>query len=154
MQNIHCTARSFFSFHLNTAKASILFGRLGHLLKAWWCKEAELAVRDRWSTRSKARRLTYVEASQRASSVISRAKAKTWQATCSNLSPRSNLCSLFNLINFVAGKKGSSRDPEFPNSQFPIDTANTYASCLSLRSYSVSSSNTSPPFSSATPLHL
>ena len=36
---------------------------------------------------SEAVRLRYIDASRRASSVISRAKSATWQATCSNLSP-------------------------------------------------------------------
>jgi len=74
----------------------------------------------------------YVEASQRASSVISKAKTETWQATCNNLFSRSNPCAIFNLLNTVAGKKGSSHDLEFPNSQFPKDTANIYASYLCL----------------------
>jgi len=37
---------------------------------------------------------------------------------------------VFNLLNTVAGKKGSSHDLEFPNSQSPKDTANIYASYL------------------------
>ena len=36
---------------------------------------------------SESHRLRYIDASRRASSVISRAKSATWQATCSNLSP-------------------------------------------------------------------
>jgi len=68
--NIHCAARSFSSLLLNAAKASIPFG----FPKAWWSEEAELAVRDRRRARSEAHRLAYVEASRRASSVISRAK--------------------------------------------------------------------------------
>jgi len=39
---------------------------------------------------------------------------------------------VFNLLNPVAGKKGTSRDPEFSNSQSPKDTANIYASYLRL----------------------
>jgi len=79
---------------------------------------------------SDAHRLTYVEASWRASSVISRAKTENWQATCNNLSPHSTLRAVFNLFNTVAGKKGSSCDPEFLNSQSLKDTANIYASYL------------------------
>jgi len=56
--------------------------------------------------------------------------AETWQATCSNLSRRSNSRAVFNLLNTVAGKKGSSHDPEFPNFQSFKDTANIYASYL------------------------
>jgi len=57
--------------------------------------------------------------------------ARRW-CSCNNLSPRSNPCAVFNL-GTVTDKKNSSRDPEFPNSQSPKDTANTYAS--DLRSY-------------------
>jgi len=51
-----------------------------------------LAVRDRRRIgsevhRSEAHRLAYVKSSRRASTVISRDKAKTWQATCNNLPP-------------------------------------------------------------------
>jgi len=130
MQNIHCAARSFSLLLLNAAKASILFGRLGRPPKAWWSKEAELAVRDRWKACSEIHRLAYVEASRRVSSVISRAKAETWQATYNNLPPRSNPRAVFNLLNTVAGKKGSSSDPEFPYSESSKGTANIYASYL------------------------
>jgi len=44
--------------------------------------------------------------------------------------PHSNPRAVFNLLNTVAGKKGSSCDLEFPNSQSPKDTANIYASYL------------------------
>jgi len=127
-----CAVRSFSSLLLNAAKVSIPFGQLGRPHKAWWSEETELAVRDRRRARSEAHRsetyhLAYVEASRKASSVISRAKAETWQATCNTLSPRSNFCAVFNLLNTDAGKKGFSRDPEFPDSQSPKDTANIYA---------------------------
>jgi len=65
---------------------------------------------------SKAHHFAYVEASQRAFSVISRAKVENWQATCSNLSSRFNPRAGFNLLNTAAGKKGKSRNPEFPKS--------------------------------------
>jgi len=55
---------------------------------------------------------------------------ETWQATCNNLSSCSNPRAVFNLLNTVAGKKGSSCDPEILNSQSPKDTANIYASYL------------------------
>jgi len=71
-----------------------------------------------------------VEAWWTATSVNSRAQAETWQATCNNLSPRSNPYAVFNLLNTVSSKKGSSCDPEFSNSQSLKDTANTYASYL------------------------
>jgi len=75
MQNIHCAAQSF-SLLLNAAKVSVPFGCLVRSPKAWWSEEAELAMKDRRRAysevhRSKAHRLAYVEASRRASSVIS-----------------------------------------------------------------------------------
>jgi len=96
MQNIHCAARSFSSLLLNAAKTSVPFGRLGRPPKAWWSKEAESAVWDRRRARSEAHRLAYVEVSRKSSSVISWAKTETWQATCNNLSPRSNPRAVFN----------------------------------------------------------
>ena len=81
--NIHQAARSFSLFLVQAAKASILFGRLGRSPKAWWSQEAESAVWERWRARSvahwsEAHRLRYIDASRRASSVISRAKSATW----------------------------------------------------------------------------
>jgi len=109
-QNIHCLARSTSSLLLNAAKASIPFGRLGRLLKAWWCEEAELAVRDRqegtlWGASFRGLSLTYVEASRRASSLICRAKAKTWQATCNNLPPAQGLA-LFSTFSTLLWQEG------------------------------------------------
>ena len=111
--NIHQAARSFSLFLVEAAKASIPFGRLGLSPKAWWSQEAESAVRERRRARSEAHRseahrLRYIDASSRASSVISRAKSTTWQATCSNLSSRSNSCAVFRLLNAISGKKNTS----------------------------------------------
>jgi len=74
-QNIQCTAWSFSSLLLNAAKASIPFGRLGCLPKAWRCEEVELAVMNRRRAHSEAHhsethRLAYVKVSRRASLVI------------------------------------------------------------------------------------
>ena len=82
------------------------------------------------ANRSEAHRLRYIDASRRASSVISRAKSATWQATCFNLSPRSDPCAVFRLLNAIPGKKNTSQDPSFPGCTFPLDTANHYASYL------------------------
>ena len=80
--------------------------------------------------RSESHRLKYIDASRRASSVISRAKSATWQATCSNLSPRSDPRAVFRLLNAISGKKNTSQDPSFPDCTSPLDTANHYASYL------------------------
>ena len=80
--------------------------------------------------RSESHRLKYIDASRRASSVISRAKSATWQATCSNLSPRSDPRAVFRLLNAISGKKNTSQDPSFPDCTSSLDTANHYASYL------------------------
>ena len=133
--NIHQAAHSFSLFLVEAAKASIPFGRLGRSPKAWWSQEAESAVRERRRARSVAHRseshrLRYIDASRRASSVISRAKSATWQATCSNLSPCSDPRAVFRLLNAISGKKNTSQDPFFLNCTSPLDTANHYASYL------------------------
>ena len=79
---------------------------------------------------SEAHRLRYIDASCRASSVISRAKSATWQVTCPSLSPRSDPRAVFRLLNAISGKKNTSQDPSFPGSSSPVDTANHYASYL------------------------
>ena len=133
--NIHQAARSFSLFLVEAAKASIPFGRLGHSPKAWWSQEVESAVRKRRRARSvehqsESHRCRNIDASRRASSVISRAKSATWQATCSNLSPHSDPCAVFRLLNAISGKKNTSQDPSFPGCTTPLDTANHYTSHL------------------------
>ena len=125
--NIHQSDCSFSLFLVEAAKASIPFGCLGRSPKTWWSQEAESAVQERRRARSKAHRLRYIDASRRASAVISRAKSATWQATCSNLSPRSDPCAVFRLLSAISGKKNTSQDPSFPGCTSPLDTANHYA---------------------------
>ena len=83
--------------------------------------------------RSESHRLRYIDASRRASSVISRAKSATWQTTCSNLSPRSDPRAVFRLLNAFSGKKNTSQDSSFPDCTCPLDTANHFASYLRSR---------------------
>ena len=83
--------------------------------------------------RSESHRLRYIDASRRASSVISRAKSATCQATCSNLSPRSDPRAVFRLLNAISGKQNTSQDSSFPDCTCPLDTANHFASYLRLR---------------------
>ena len=81
--------------------------------------------------RSEADRLEYIAASRHASSVVAKAKSRTWQSTCSDLSPRSNPRAVFSLLRSVSGNsKSSSSSPDFPDSHSPSDTANCYASHL------------------------
>ena len=83
--------------------------------------------------RSESHRLRYIDASRRASSVISRAKSATWQATCSNLLPHSHPRAVFRLLNAISGKKNTSQDSSFPDCTCPLDTANHFAFYLRSR---------------------
>ena len=121
---IHQAARSFSLFLVETAKASIPFGRLGRSPKAWWSQERESAVRERRRARSEAHRseahrLRYIDASRRASSVISRAKSATWPAICSNLAPPfwSSCCLQASQCHF--GQKEHLPRPFFSRLHFP-----------------------------------
>ena len=67
---------------------------------------------------SETHRLRYIDASRRASSVISKAKSATWQATCSNLSPRSDPRDIFSLLNAISGKKKHLPRPFFSRLHF------------------------------------
>ena len=59
----------------------------------------------------------YMYASRHTSSVIVKAKAEAWQATCSSLSFVSNPKSAYSLLRSVAGSSSSSSSsPKFPNS--------------------------------------
>ena len=116
--NIHQAAHSFSLFLVEAAKASIPFGHLGRSPKAWWSQEAKPAVREQRrprfvAHRSESHRLRYIDASRRASSVISGAKSATWQATCSNLSPRSDPRAVFRLLNAILGIKEHLPRPFF-----------------------------------------
>ena len=136
--NIHQAAHSSSLFLVEAAKASIPLAALVVPPKAWWSQEAESAVRERRRVRfvahrSESHRLRYIDASRRASSVISRAKSATWQATCSNLSPRSDPRAVFRFLNAISGKKNTSQDSSFPDCTCPLDTANHFASYLRSR---------------------
>ena len=58
----------------------------------------------------------YIFASGRALSVIAKAKAEAWHATCSSLLPKSNPKSVYSLLLSVTGfSSSSSSSPNFPN---------------------------------------
>ena len=57
--------------------------------------------------RSDEDRQAYNFASRRASSVIAKAKAETWPATCFSLSPKSDPKSVHSLLGSVAGSSSS-----------------------------------------------
>ena len=91
-----CSAAALFtSLALNAAKSFIAFGRIKRHPKARWFDEAKETVSERRKAFVAAHRSdedyqAYISASQRASSVIAKAKAGAWQTICSSLSPKSN----------------------------------------------------------------
>ena len=111
--SLSSAAALFTSLTLNAAKSSIPFGRIKRPPKAWWSAEVEEAVSERRKAfaaahRSDEDRQAYISGSRRASSVIAKAKADTWQTTCSSLSPRSNPKSVHSLLRSIAGSPSSS----------------------------------------------
>ena len=119
--SLSSAAALFTSLALNAAKSSIPFGRIKRPPKAWWSAKMEEAVSERRKAfaaahRSDEDRQAYIFASRRASSVIAKAKAETWQTTCSSLSPRSNPNAVHSLLRSMAGSpSSSSSSPNFPN---------------------------------------
>ena len=126
-------AALFTSLTLNAAKSSIPFGRIKRPPKAWWSAEVESAVSERCKAFAAAHRSdedcqAYISASRRASSVIAKAKAETWQTTCSSLSPKSNPKSVHSLLRFIVDSPFSS--PNFSNRSSPRESASVYAAYL------------------------
>ena len=75
--------------------------------------------------RSDEDRQAYISASERALSVIAKAKAEAWQTTCSSLSPSSNHKFVHSLLRSIADSSSSS--PNFPNCSSPRESASVYA---------------------------
>ena len=116
-------AALFTSLTLNAAKSSILFGRIKRHLKAWWFAEVESAVSKRRKAfdaahRSDEDRQAYISASRRASSVIDKAKTEAWQTTCSSLSPKSNLKTVYTLFRSGAGSPSCCCCCDYPSSSW------------------------------------
>ena len=94
--------------------------------------EVEEAVSERPKAFAAAHRsdehcYTYIFASRLASSVIAKAKAEAWQATCSFLS----LKSTYSLLRSVAGSSSSSfSSPNFPNHSPPRESTLVFADYL------------------------
>ena len=81
--------------------------------------------------RSDEDRQAYISASGRALSVIAKAKAETWQTTCSSLSPKSNAKSVCSLLRSIAGfSSSSSSSPNFPNCSSPKESTLVYVAYL------------------------
>ena len=84
----------------------------------------------------------YIFASRRASSVIAKAKAEAWQATCSSLSPKSNPKTVYSVLRSIAGSpSSSSSSPNFPNCSSPRESASVFAAYLRFH-FSVSQQKT------------
>ena len=71
----------------------------------------------------------YISASRRTSSVIAKAKAETWQTTCS-FSPKSNPKSVYSRLRSIAGFLSSFSSPSFPNCSCFRESALVYAAYL------------------------
>ena len=115
---------------MNAAKSSIPFGRIKRPLKTWWSAEVEEAFCERRKAfaaahRSDNGRQAYMSASRSALSVIAKAKAEAWHATCSSLSPKSSLKSVYSLLCSVAGSSSSS--PNFLKCSSPRESASVFA---------------------------
>ena len=113
-------AALFTSLTLNAAKSSIPFGHVKRPPKTWWSAEVESAVSERRKAlvaahRSDEDRQAYISACGYTSSVIAKAKAEAWQATCSSLSPKSNPKSVYSL-SFVVSLAFLLHLPPLPNS--------------------------------------
>ena len=134
--SLSSTTAFFTSLALNAAKSSIPSGCIKRPPKAWWSAEVEEAVSERRKAfaaahRSDEDRQAYISASQRASSVIAKAKTVAWQTTCPSLSPKSNPKPVHSLLRSIAGSSSSSSSsPNFPNCSSPRESASVYAAYL------------------------
>ena len=94
-----------FTKFLNDAATS--FGSINHPAKAWWSPEVADAVAKRRKAFAKAHcsedRQNYIATSRYTSTVISKAKAKSWQKTCSSLSPKTHPSEVFSLLCSISG---------------------------------------------------
>ena len=129
-------ATLFTSLAMNAVKSSIPFGRIKRHPKVYWCAEVEEAVGDRHKAFAAAHRSdedhqAYIAAFRRISSVIAKAKAETWQATHSSLSPKFNPKSVYFLLRSATTSSSSSfSSPNFPNCSSPRESASVFADYL------------------------
>ena len=134
--SLSSAAALFTSLALNAAKSSIPFGCINHPPKTWWSTEVESAVSEKHKAFAAAHRnnedhQAYISASQRTSSVITKAKAEAWQTACSSFSRKSNPKSVYSLFCSIAGSPSlSSSSPNFSNCSSPRESASVYATYL------------------------
>ena len=93
---------------LNDATTSAIpFGGINRPTKAWWSSEVADAAAKRRKAFAKAHcseedRQHYIATSRYTSTVISKAKAKSWQKTCSSLSPKTRPSEVFSLLRSIS----------------------------------------------------
>ena len=79
-----------------------------------------------------ARTTMYIFISRYTSTLISKAKAKSCQKTCSSLSPKTHPSEVFSLLHSISGFPSPTLSdlPNFPSYQTPVDCANHLSSHL------------------------
>ena len=101
-------AAFFISLALNAARFSNLFCRIKRQPQAWWFFEVEEAVSERrkafaTANRSDEDRQACFSGFVHTFSVITKAKAEAWQATCLSHSPKSNPKFVYFVLSSVDG---------------------------------------------------
>ena len=121
----------------NATTSAISFGSINCPAKAWWSSEVTDAVakcRRAFAKVhcSKEDRQNYISINRYTSTVITKAKAKSWQKTCSSLSPKTRPSKVFSLLHSISDSPSpiSSDLPNFPNCHNPVDCANHLSSHL------------------------
>ena len=121
----------------NAATSAISFGSINRPAKAWWSSEIADAVAKRRKAFAKAHCFeedlqNYISINRYTSTVINKAKAKSWQNTCSSLSPKTRPSEVFSLLRSISGSPSPTPSdlPNFSNCHTPVDCANHISSHL------------------------
>ena len=141
----------------DAAASTISFSNINHPAKAWWSPKIADAIAKCQKAFAKAHRpkedcQNYITISRYTSTVISKAKADSWQKTCSSLSPKTCPSQIFSLLCSISGPPSSSSSdlPNFPSCHTPVDCANQ----LSTHLQSHFSTQTPKPFYSTEKAHM
>ena len=121
----------------DAATSAIPFGSINRPTKAWWSSEVADAVAKRRKAFAKAHcseedSQHYIATSRYTYTVITKAKAKSWQNTCSSLSPKTHpVKSFLCFAPSLAPPSPTNSDLlNFPNCHTPVDCANHLSSHL------------------------
>ena len=102
----------------DAATSAIPFASINRPAKAWWSPEVANAVAKRRKAFAKAHcskdRQNYIATSRYTSTVISKAKAKSWQKTCSSLSPKTRPSEVFSLLGSISGSPSPTSQVAIP----------------------------------------